>query len=127
MLHGATVRSPHSAARIRGIDISEALATPGVSAVLTHADVPGRPRYGMEIIDQPVLASTEIRYQGEAVAIIAADHPETARRAAARVKVDYEELSAIATVAAAIAPGAGSCTRPATSCAACRSVTETRT
>ena len=54
---------------------------PGVRAVLTHDDVPGRKTYGMEIADQPVLAWKTIRYQGEAVAIVAADDPETARRA----------------------------------------------
>ena len=68
---------------MRGIDISGGAATvPGVRAVLTHEDVPGRPVYGMEIADQPVLAIDEVRYQGEPVAIVAADHPETARRAA---------------------------------------------
>ena len=52
---------------------------PGVFAVLTHEDVPGRKTYGLEIHDQPVLAWDEVRYQGEPVAIVAADHPETAR------------------------------------------------
>ena len=61
-----------------------ALAVPGVHAVLTHEDVPGRKTYGLEHHDQPVLAFSEVRYQGEPVAIVAADHPETARRAADR-------------------------------------------
>ena len=52
-------------------------------AVLTHEDVPGSKTYGLEIPDQPVLAVDRVRYQGEPVAIVAADHPETARRAAA--------------------------------------------
>ena len=65
---------------------------PGVHAVLTHEDVPGRKTYGLEHHDQPVLAFAEVRYQGEPVAIVAADHPETARRAADRIEVDYEEL-----------------------------------
>lgn len=92
MLWGATLRSPHPRARIRDINIAAALAVPGVHAVLTHADVPGRKTYGLEHHDQPVLAFYEVRYQGEAVAIVAADHPETARRAADRIAVDYEEL-----------------------------------
>ena len=50
--------------------------------MLTHEDVPGRKVYGMEVPDQPVLAIDHVRYQGEPVAIVAADHPETARRAA---------------------------------------------
>ncbi|GAA1848376.1 xanthine dehydrogenase subunit D [Asanoa iriomotensis] len=89
MLWGATVRSPHPSAELRGIDITGALAVPGVYAVLTAADVPGARHYGLEVVDQPVLAVDEVRYEGEPVAIVAADHPETARRAAARVKVEY--------------------------------------
>jgi xanthine dehydrogenase D subunit len=92
MLWGATLRSPHPYARILGIDITSALQVPGVHAVLTHEDVPGRKRYGLEIVDQPVLAIDEVRYAGEPVAIVAADHPETARRAAARIAVSYEVL-----------------------------------
>ncbi|HEV8374413.1 MAG TPA: xanthine dehydrogenase subunit D, partial [Actinomycetota bacterium] len=67
MLWGATVRSPHPRARIRSVEVAEALATPGVLAVLTHEDVPGRKTYGLEIPDQPVLAWEDVRYQGEAV------------------------------------------------------------
>ena len=57
MLWGATLRSPHPSARITGLDITGALAAPGVSAVLTHRDVPGRKTYGLEHPDQPVLAA----------------------------------------------------------------------
>jgi CO/xanthine dehydrogenase Mo-binding subunit len=93
MLWGATLRSPHPRARIRGIELGAALAVTGVRAVLTHADVPGRKTYGLEHHDQPVLAFGEVRYQGEPVAIVAADHPETARRAASRIEVEYEVLA----------------------------------
>jgi xanthine dehydrogenase D subunit len=106
MLWGVTVRSPYPRARIRSIGIGEALATPGVLAVLTHEDVPGRPTYGLEVLDQPVLAFPDVRYQGEAVALVAADHPETARRAAERVNVDYEPLEPLTTAKAAMADGA---------------------
>src|SRR6478736_7920299 len=92
MLWGATLRSPHPRARVLGIDLAAALAVPGVFAVLTHADVPGRKTYGLEHHDQPVLAFDEVRYQGEPVAIVAADHPETARYAASKIEVDWEEL-----------------------------------
>ena len=54
-------------------------------AVLTHADVPGAKRYGLEFPDQPVLAIDRVRYVGEPVALVAAEHPEQARRAAERV------------------------------------------
>ncbi|MFD3683999.1 molybdopterin cofactor-binding domain-containing protein [Nocardiopsis sp. NPDC058631] len=95
MLWGATLRSPHPHAQIRGIDITEALKVPGVHAVLTHEDVPGRKRYGLEFEDQPVLAFDKVRYKGEPVAVVAADHPETARRAMERIRVDYAVLAPV--------------------------------
>jgi xanthine dehydrogenase D subunit len=95
MVWGATLRSPHPSARITGIDVIEALAVPGVFAVLTAEDVPGDNNFGLDFADQPVLAADVVRYQGEPVALVAADHPETARRAAARIRVDYDVLPAL--------------------------------
>jgi CO/xanthine dehydrogenase Mo-binding subunit len=95
MLWGVTLRSPHPHARIRSLDIGAALAVPGVFAVLTSDDVPGELLYGLEIADQPVLARGTVLYQGEPVALVAADHPETARRACARIAVDYEVLEPV--------------------------------
>jgi xanthine dehydrogenase D subunit len=92
MLWASTVRSPHPHARILGIDVAAAMSAPGVHAVLTHRDVPGQKTYGLEIQDQPVLAIDVVRYWGEAVAVVAADTPEHARRAAQMVRVDYEVL-----------------------------------
>jgi xanthine dehydrogenase D subunit len=102
MLWGVTLRSPHPHARVWSIDTSEAEAMPGVFAVLTHEDVPGRKVYGMEVPDQPVLAWERIRYQGEAVALVAADHPETARRALEKIAVEYEVLEPLADAEAAM-------------------------
>lgn len=102
MLWGATLRSPYPHANIRSIDTSEAERMPGVRAALTYEDVPGRKVYGMEIPDQPVLAWEHVRYQGEAIAIVAADHPETARRAMDKIKVDYEVLEPLADAEAAM-------------------------
>jgi CO/xanthine dehydrogenase Mo-binding subunit len=89
MLFGHTVRSPHAAARVKRIDTSAARGMPGVHAVLTHKEVPGEKRYGLEFADQPVLAMEDVRYFGEPVAVVAAEHPEQARRAAAKIRVDY--------------------------------------
>jgi xanthine dehydrogenase D subunit len=97
MLWGMALRSPHSHAKILSIDTTEALTQPGVYAVLTHEDIPGSKYYGLEIQDQPALAFGKVRYHGEAVAIVAADHPETARRALAKIKVEYEVLPPITT------------------------------
>ncbi|WP_426511351.1 molybdopterin cofactor-binding domain-containing protein [Dactylosporangium sp. McL0621] len=104
MLWGATLRSPHPRARIAAIDITEALTLPGVHAVLTAGDVPGAKHYGLEHRDQPVLAIGQVRYAGEPVAIVAADHPETARRAAARIAVEYEVLAPVVDSEAALDP-----------------------
>jgi len=95
MLWGHTLRSPHTHARIVELDISQALAMPGVHAVLTHADVPGKKTYGLDFDDQPVLAIDRVRYLGEPVALVAAEHPEQARRAAERIRVEYEPLEPV--------------------------------
>ncbi len=95
MLWGHTLRSPHAHARILAIDISRAVTMPGVHAVLTHDDVPGAKTYGLEFPDQPVLAIDRVRYYGEPVAVVAAEHPEQARRAAGAIVVEYEPLEPV--------------------------------
>ena len=95
MLWGHTLRSPHAHARIATIDISRAVTMPGVHAVLTHDDVPGRKTYGLEFPDQPVLAIDRVRFYGEPVALVAAEHPEQARRAAEAIVVEYEPLEPV--------------------------------
>ncbi|MGQ4417058.1 xanthine dehydrogenase family protein molybdopterin-binding subunit [Streptomyces sp. SAS_269] len=107
MLWGQILRSTVAHAEIVSIDTSEALALPGVYAVMTYDDLPTAVRnYGLEIQDTPVLAHGKVRHHGEPVAIVAADHPETARRAAAKIKVEYRELPVITDEAAATAPDA---------------------
>jgi CO/xanthine dehydrogenase Mo-binding subunit len=95
MLWGHTVRSPYAHARVLAVDTTEAARMPGVHAVLTQDDVPGQKTYGLDFPDQPVLADGRVRYFGEAVAVVAAEEPEQARRAAEAVKVEYEPLEAI--------------------------------
>jgi xanthine dehydrogenase D subunit len=105
-LFGATLRSPHASARIRFIDVAPALRIPGVRCALTHEDVPGRPTYGLEVPDQPVLAVDRVRFHGEPVAIVAADTAALARRGIAAIEVDYEPLEAITDPEDAIRPDA---------------------
>ncbi|MBD9731788.1 xanthine dehydrogenase subunit D [Streptomyces sp. H28] len=107
MLWGHILRSTTAHAEIVSIDTGEALATPGVYAVLTYDDLPTDVKnYGLEIQDTPVLAHGKVRHHGEPVAIVAADHPETARRAAAKIKVEYRELPVVTDEASALAPDA---------------------
>ena len=108
MIWGVTVRSPHPHAKISSVDIGPALATSGVYAVLTHQDVPGVNQAGLELADQPVLAADVVRYQGEPVALVAADHPEIARQAAKKIAVDYEVLKPVTDAVAALRPDAPS-------------------
>ncbi|MFB7054660.1 xanthine dehydrogenase family protein molybdopterin-binding subunit [Streptomyces vinaceus] len=107
MLWGQTLRSTVAHAEIVSIDISEALAMPGVYSVLTYDDLPAEMKnYGLEIQDTPVLANGRVRHHGEPVALVAADHPETARRAAAKIKIDYRELPLVTDEASALAADA---------------------
>ena len=92
-LWGATLRSPHPHARIVSIDLSGAWKISGVEAVITAADVPGKRTYGLISEDQPVFASDVVRFVGEPIAAVAADHPETCRRALAAIVVEYEVLA----------------------------------
>jgi xanthine dehydrogenase D subunit len=105
MLWGATLRSPFSHARITRLDVAPALAMAGVIAVLTQEDVPGRPTFGQEHQDQPVLCDGEVRYWGEPIAVVAADDRETARRAVAAIGVTYEELKPLDDMEQAVSVG----------------------
>jgi CO/xanthine dehydrogenase Mo-binding subunit len=105
MLHGALLGSPHAHARIKSYDLCEALAVPGVHAVLTGDDF-GDHRMGAFIKDEHAIAKGKVRYVGEPVAAVAAETEAAAKLAARLVKVEYEELPAILTPEDALAPGA---------------------
>jgi CO/xanthine dehydrogenase Mo-binding subunit len=104
MLHARILTSPHAAARIVRIDTSRALAMPGVRAVLTGADLPYK--LGLYMEDKDILARGVVRHQGEAVAAVAADTVDEARAACAAIEVQYEPLTAVLDVQAALAEGA---------------------
>ena len=104
MLWGATLRSPHPFARIVSIDLSAAYKVSGVEAIITAEDVPGKKTYGLIASDQPVFANEIVRYVGEPIAAVAADHPETCRRALAAIKVEYEILTPITDAEIAMLP-----------------------
>ena len=93
MLWGATLRSSHPKAIIRKLDIGPAVAMTGVHAVLTNDDVPGRKTFGIEHADQPILGSDSVEYWGQPIALVAADDPETARRAVEAIDIEYDVLT----------------------------------
>jgi carbon-monoxide dehydrogenase large subunit len=110
-LHMRIVRSTHAHGMIRTIDVSAARALPGVIAVWTSADIADVPpidfREGsiekLAPYRQPVLATDRVRYVGEPVAAVFAEHPYVAEDAAALVRVAIEELPAV--LSAEAAPG----------------------
>ena len=107
VLHAKLVSLDCARARIIAIDTSAALAVPGVRLVMTAADLPQpMPRFGPQFQDRPVLAVGETAYHGDPVAAVAADTLDAAEEAARLVRVDYEELPAVFTIAAALDPGA---------------------
>ena len=76
-LWGKILRSPHPHARIRRIDASRARQVPGVRAVITGQEIPGR-FMGKLIRDMPVLCWERVRFVGDRVAAVAADTPDAA-------------------------------------------------
>jgi CO/xanthine dehydrogenase Mo-binding subunit len=109
MLHAKVARSGVPHARIVSVDTSRARAVPGVAAVLTAADLLARGwdiYYGPAVRDQPVLAHQRVRFAGEPVAVVVADHPRAAEEAADLVDVEYEELPAVFDALEAARPGA---------------------
>ncbi|MFZ5918496.1 MAG: xanthine dehydrogenase family protein molybdopterin-binding subunit [Chloroflexota bacterium] len=104
LYHGRIVRSPHAHALIKHIDVSQALAVPGVKAVVSGKDTP-RP-IGLYLKDRHIFASDRVRYVGDPVAGVVAVSPEIAERAARLVQVEYEELPAVFDPLEALRPDA---------------------
>jgi len=95
MLEVQVLRSPKAHAIIRSIDTSAAKALPGVEAVITSADVPGKDGFGVFVRDQPVMARDKVRYVGEAVAAVAAEDLDIAKEAIRLIQVEYEEIESV--------------------------------
>jgi CO/xanthine dehydrogenase Mo-binding subunit len=111
MCHMKAVRSPVPHARIRGIDFSEAEQVPGFVTSLTADDVPKNVYtilclIGVEPDEEQVLASERVRYKGEPIAVVVAETEEAAFEAAAKVRLDLEELPAVFDVEEALEPNA---------------------
>jgi CO/xanthine dehydrogenase Mo-binding subunit len=107
MARAKILRSPYAHARIRSIDASAARAHGGVIAVVSAADLPDvNLYYGHAVADHPILADGVVRYAGEAVVGVVAEDLISAEEALALVQVDYEPLTAVTSVEAALAEGA---------------------
>ncbi len=104
------VRSPHAHARVRSVDTAAAACAPGVVAVFSAADLDLAPVTGFFTLNaacaRPPLATEKVRFVGDAVAVVVAEHQAAADDAAELVVVDYEPLEAVVDPVEAVAPSA---------------------
>ncbi len=115
-LHGMILRSCHAHARIKSIDISEALQLPGVKAIVTGeefrdiaSDITfplGEIPIGLKDIAELVIAKGKVLFHGHAVAAVAAVDPFIAEQALGLIHVEYEELTPVLDLLDAMKPGA---------------------
>ena len=115
-LYAAMLRSPHAHAKINSINTSAAVASPGVVAVYTGADIEGvlnpipcawvPPGADLVAVDHPALAKDVVRYQGDAVAVVVAENRYQAEDALELINVDYDPLPSVTNPEAAMQPGA---------------------
>ena len=110
MYYGKVLRSPHAHAIIKSIDVSKALALPGVEAVITGKDMPGANNpdasRGTQMASDNLLARTKVLYKGHPVVAVAAANQHVAEAALDLIKVEYEVLPAVMTVQQAMAKDA---------------------
>ena len=108
----ALVLSPHAHARIVSIDISQAAGMPGVSAIVSAQDIPGKNDIAPVFSDEPLLAEGTADYAGMPVAAIAADTYDQALAAAKNIRVEYEELEPVLSIEEALEKGLFTYTPP---------------
>src|SRR5579863_3265015 len=111
LLHLKVLRSTHSHARLRRVDVAEAERMPGVRRIIRGADVPRNLNTLLSLInfgndDEPTLAVDKVRYKGEPIVALVADSQREAFEALAKVRVDYEPLPTVFDVEEALKPGA---------------------
>jgi xanthine dehydrogenase molybdenum-binding subunit len=108
MLHGRVLRAGVPHAILRRLDVEAARTAPGVRAVLTAADLPGIHNHGLVVPDWPVLVGVgeNVRYVGDALALVAADTPAEAVAAVSQIAFEVEPLPIVAGAVQARQPGA---------------------
>lgn len=104
-LVGKVLRSKHPHAKIRRLDTDKAKKLPGVAAVLTAADIPGKKVFGIVLENQAILAEDRVRYLGDGVALVAASTVEVAVEALSLIEVEYEPLPVVSDPEEAMKPG----------------------
>lgn len=115
MLHGKILRSPHAHARIKSIDVSAALALPGVVAIVTGKDLEeaddrieemGEDSVNLRYLSNNILAGDKVLYHGHPIAAVAANDVHTAEEALKLIKVEYEILPHVIDAKDAMKPDA---------------------
>jgi nicotinate dehydrogenase large molybdopterin subunit len=95
MLYGVVFRSTRPHALIRRIDTREALSLQGVVKIIGHEDIPGENSFGIMKKDQRFLAPDRVLYAGEPILLVVAETETIARKALARIVVEYEDIEAV--------------------------------
>ena len=106
MLYGAVLRCPHPHAKVRKVDVAAAEKLPGVRAVLTNNDAVAQVKWRWAKGHEVLLFDPHCRFEGEAVAAVAADTPQQASDALKAIQVDYEVLPFVVDERQALASGA---------------------
>lgn len=97
-LHGIAFLSPAASGHIRGFRLEEALAVPGVRAIVSALDIPGHNQVGPVVHDEVLLAEGKLEYHGQAVFLLAADNLDSAHRALKLIDIDIEEEKPILSI-----------------------------
>ena len=101
-LYAAIGMSERAHARLKSVDLTKVRAAPGVVAVITAKDIPGKNDYGPVIADDPIFATALVQYHGQSLFAVAARTTEQARRAARLAVIEYEDLKPNLTAEAAL-------------------------
>src|SRR5437764_8599538 len=102
-LYAAIGMSDRAHARIKTIDLAKVRTAPGVVALITAKDIPGKNDYGPVVADDPIFATTLVQYHGQSLFAVAARSHMAARRAARLAAVDYEDPKPLITAETALA------------------------
>ncbi len=102
MLYAKVLRSPLPHARILTLDLAPALALPGVVAAITHADFVEHGNFGWPVKDDYVLAYQKVRYQGEAIAVVAAETEAAAEAGVEAIRLELAALPVVGDMQAAL-------------------------